>query len=38
MEQAVVSGIAFSRDEAKVTLVGVPDTPGVAFKILGPVA
>ena len=38
MEQAVVSGIAFSRDEAKVTLVGVADTPGVAFKILGPVA
>ncbi len=38
MEQAVVSGIAFSRDEAKVTLVGVADKPGVAFKILGPVA
>lgn len=38
METAVVSGIAFSRDEAKFTLVGVPDTPGVAFSILGPVA
>jgi aspartate kinase len=38
MEQAVVSGIAFSRDEAKITLVGVPDRPGVAFQILGPVA
>jgi len=38
METAVVSGIAFSRDEAKFTLVGVPDTPGVAYAILGPVA
>jgi len=38
MEQAVVSGIAFNRDEAKVTLLGVPDKPGVAFQILGPVA
>lgn len=38
MEAAVVSGIAFSRDEAKVTLLGVPDTPGVAYSILGPVA
>ena len=38
MEQAVVSGIAFSRDEAKVTLMGVPDRPGIAFQILGPVA
>ncbi|MGO3743687.1 ACT domain-containing protein, partial [Kerstersia sp.] len=38
MESAVVSGIAFSRDEAKITLVGVPDTPGVASAILGPVA
>ena len=38
MEQAVVSGIAFSRDEAKITLTGVPDTPGVAYKILGPIA
>ncbi len=38
METAVVSGIAFSRDEAKVTLRNVPDTPGVAYSILGPVA
>ena len=38
MEAAVVSGIAFSRDEAKITLLGVPDTPGVAYSILGPVA
>src|SRR3546814_1355271 len=34
MEAAVVSGIAFSRDEAKVTLLAVPDTPGVAYSIL----
>ncbi len=38
MEQAVISGIAFNRDEAKITVLGVPDKPGVAFKILGPVA
>ena len=38
MEQAVVSGIAFTRDEAKVTVVGVPDTPGIAYQILGKVA
>ncbi|MCC7152059.1 MAG: aspartate kinase [Rubrivivax sp.] len=38
MEQAVVSGIAFNRDEAKVTVMGVPDRPGVAYQILGPVA
>jgi len=38
MEAAVVSGIAFSRDEAKFTLLGVPDKPGVAYSILGPVA
>ena len=38
MEQAVVSGIAFNRDEAKVTILGVPDKPGVAYRILGPVA
>ena len=38
MEQAVVSGIAFNRDEAKITVVGVPDTPGIAYKILGAVA
>ena len=38
MEAAVVSGIAFSRDEAKITLLGVPDKPGVAYAILGRVA
>ncbi len=38
MEAAVVSGIAFSRDEAKVTLLSVPDKPGVAYAILGKVA
>ena len=38
MEQAVVSGIAFTRDEAKITVVGVPDKPGSAYRILGAVA
>ncbi|MCU0869976.1 MAG: aspartate kinase [Burkholderiales bacterium] len=38
MEQAVISGIAFARDEAKLTVMGVPDRPGVAYAILGPVA
>ena len=38
MEKALVSGIACTRDEAKITLSRVPDTPGVAYKILGPVA
>ena len=38
MEQAVVSGIAFSRDEAKIAVLGVPDKPGIAFQILGTVA
>lgn len=38
MEQAVVSGIAFNRDEAKFTVVGVPDKPGIAYQILGAVA
>jgi aspartate kinase len=38
MEQPIISGIAFHRDEAKVTLLGVPDKPGVAYQILGPVA
>ena len=38
MEQAVVAGIAFNRDEAKISLIGVPDKPGIAFQILGPVA
>ncbi len=37
MEQPVVSGIAFNRDEAKVTILGVPDTPGVASRILAPI-
>ncbi|MFC3117327.1 aspartate kinase [Cellvibrio fontiphilus] len=37
MEQPIVSGIAFNRDEAKVTVAGVPDTPGVAAKILAPI-
>jgi aspartate kinase len=37
MEQPIVSGIAFNRDEAKVTLAGIPDTPGVAARILAPV-
>ncbi len=35
MEQAVISGIAFNRDEAKLTILGVPDKPGVAYSILG---
>jgi aspartate kinase len=38
MEQAVVSGIAFNRDEAKISVLGVPDKPGIAYQILGPVA
>ena len=38
MEQAVVSGIAFNRDEAKISVLGVPDKPGVAYQILGAVA
>jgi aspartate kinase len=38
MEQAIVSGIAFNRDEAKISLLGVSDRPGIAFHILGPVA
>jgi len=38
MEQAVVSGIAFNRDEAKISLMGVTDKPGIAYTILGPVA
>ncbi|MEX8517929.1 MAG: aspartate kinase [Leptothrix sp. (in: b-proteobacteria)] len=38
MEQAVVSGIAFNRDEAKITVIGVPDKPGIAYSILGKVA
>jgi len=38
VEQALISGIAFNRDEAQITVVGVPDTPGIAYQILGPVA
>ena len=38
VEQALISGIAFNRDEAKLTVVGVPDQPGVAHRVLGPVA
>ncbi len=38
MEQAIISGIAFNRDEAKLTVAGVPDRPGIAFSILGPIA
>ena len=38
MEKAVVSGIAFNRGEAKISVRGVPDTPGIAYQILGPVA
>ena len=38
MEKALISGIAFNRDEAKLTILGVPDRPGIAYSILGPVA
>ncbi len=38
MEEPIISGIAFNRDEAKITVLGVPDTPGTAYKILGPIA
>jgi len=38
MEQAIISGIAFNRDEAKITVIGVPDKPGIAYQILGPVS
>jgi len=38
MEAAAISGIAFARDEAKITVIGVPDKPGIAYQILGPVA
>ena len=37
MEKAVISGIAFNRDEAKITLTRVPDRPGIAYQILGPI-
>jgi aspartate kinase len=38
MEQAIISGIAHNKDEAKLSLIGVPDEPGVAFKILKPIS
>ncbi|MDQ7990859.1 MAG: aspartate kinase, partial [Candidatus Dactylopiibacterium sp.] len=38
MEQPIISGIAFTRDEAKLTVLGVPDRPGIAYQILGPIA
>ncbi len=38
VEQPLITGIAFNRDEAKVTILGVPDTPGIAHRILGPIA
>ena len=38
MEQPIISGIAFNRDEAKITVLGAPDRPGIAYRILGPVA
>jgi aspartate kinase len=38
MEQAIISGIAFNRDEAKISVLGVPDRPGIAFAILDPIA
>ena len=38
MEQAIISGIAFNRDEAKITILDVPDRPGIAYQILGPIA
>ena len=38
MEQPIISGIAFNRDEAKLTMLGVPDTPGIAYQILGAIA
>ncbi|MES2071116.1 MAG: aspartate kinase [Pseudomonadota bacterium] len=38
MEQATITGIAFNRDEAKITVFGVPDKPGIAYQILGPIA
>jgi len=38
VEEAKIAGIAFNRDEAKLTILGVPDQPGVAYKILGPIS
>jgi aspartate kinase len=37
MEAPTIAGIAFNRDEAKLTVIGVPDTPGIAYQILGPI-
>ena len=38
MEDPIISGIAFNKDEAKITILGVPDMPGIAYQILGPIA
>ncbi|HEY5700520.1 MAG TPA: aspartate kinase, partial [Gammaproteobacteria bacterium] len=38
MEQPLISGVAFNRDEAKITVCGVPDKPGIAYRVLGPIA
>ena len=38
MEKPIISGITFNRDEAKVTVLGVPDRPGIAYQVLGPIA
>lgn len=38
MEKPIISGVAFNRNEAKITVQGVPDMPGIAYRILGPVA
>ncbi|WP_305074533.1 aspartate kinase [Propionivibrio sp.] len=38
MEQPIISGIAFNRDEAKLTVLGIPDRPGIAYQVLGPIA
>ena len=38
MEQPLISGVAYNRDEAKITVIGVPDRPGIAATILGPIA
>ena len=38
MEQALIAGVAFNRDEAKITILGVPDRPGIAYQILDPIA
>lgn len=38
MEQALISGVVSNRDEAKLTVIGVPDQPGVAYRVLGPIA